>query len=219
MTDGDGRGRRDKLVATKRGWAEQGRLLTGRPGDPDRDRLPPGQTLTPGWPVFDLGEQPLVTEAKFRLDVDGFVRRPLSLDWAGFLALPQTEHVSDMHCVTQWSRLDNHWRGVMAATLLALVEPKDEARHVLFHSHDGYTANVRLEQFAAPGAMLVQQWNHQPILREHGGPVRVIIPRLYLWKSPKWIRRIEISAQDRMGFWETRGYHNNADPWAEERYS
>jgi DMSO/TMAO reductase YedYZ molybdopterin-dependent catalytic subunit len=211
--------RRDKLVAAKRQWANEGRLLTGRLGDPERERLPPGQTLTSGWPVLDLGEHPLVTEQNFRLDIEGFVRRPLSLDWATFLTLPQVDSISDMHCVTQWSRLDNMWRGVSAAALLGMVEPKDEARHVLFHSHDGYTTNVRLEQFLAPDVMLVHQWNGQPLTREHGGPVRIIIPRLYLWKSPKWIRRIELSSQDRMGFWETRGYHNNADPWAEQRYS
>ena len=89
---------------------------------------------------------------------------------------------------------------------------------MLLHSHDGYTTNVRLEQFASADAMLVHQWNGQPITREHGGPVRVLIPRLYLWKSPKWICRIELSPNDQPGFWETRGYHNNADPWGEERY-
>ena len=218
MTDRDADGRRDKLVAAKRRWAGEQRLITGQHGDPTQDRVPPGQTVTTGWPVLDLGEQPLVTERSFRLDIVGFVRRPLSLDWAAFQALPQVESVSDMHCVTQWSRLDNNWRGVTAAALLAMAEPKDEARHVLFHSQDGYTTNVRLEQFIQAGAMLVHQWNGEPITREHGGPVRVLIPQLYLWKSPKWIRRIELAASDRQGFWETRGYHNNADPWAEERY-
>jgi DMSO/TMAO reductase YedYZ molybdopterin-dependent catalytic subunit len=218
MTRGGKNAQRDKLIATKRRWADEKRLLAGTHRDPDRDRVPPGQTLTTGWPVLELGEQPLVTQQSFRLDVVGFVRRPFSLDWTGFLALPQVDSVSDMHCVTQWSRLDNHSRGVAAATLLALAEPKDEARHVLFHSSDGYTTNVRLEQFASAGAMLVHQWNGQPITREHGGPVRVLIPRLYLWKSPKWIGRIELSPNDRRGFWKTRGYHNNADPWAEERY-
>ncbi len=207
-----------KLTRTKQVWAEQRRLITGQHVNPAFDRLPPGQTLVGNWPVLDLGQQPEVTAAKFRLDIDGFVRRPASLTLSDLLSLPQTDSVSDMHCVTTWSRYDNHWRGVAAAALLAIVEPKDEARHVLFHAHDGYTTNVRLDQFDQPDVFLVHEWEGRPIPREHGGPVRVLIPRLYLWKSPKWVRRIELAARDRRGFWETRGYHNNADPWAEERY-
>jgi DMSO/TMAO reductase YedYZ molybdopterin-dependent catalytic subunit len=209
---------RDKLIETKREWAREGRLLTGTHADPARDRLPPGQRLVKDWPVLDLGVQPDVTPAKFRLDVDGMVRRPLSMTLEAFMALPQTETVSDMHCVTQWSRYDNRWQGVSAAALLAMVEPKDEARHVVFHAHDGYTTNVRLDQFAQPDVLLVHRWDGAPISRAHGGPVRVLIPRLYLWKSAKWVRRIELTGADRPGFWEVRGYHNNGDPWDEERY-
>jgi len=210
---------REKLIETKQGWAREGRLLTGAHADPARDRLPPGQRLVKDWPVLDLGVQPDVPPRKFRLDIDGMVRRPLSMTLDEFMALPQSDSVSDMHCVTQWSRYDNHWQGVSARTLLAMVEPKDEARHVVFHSHDGYTTNVRLDQFDQPDVFLVHRWEGEPISREHGGPVRVLIPRLYLWKSAKWIRRVELTGADRPGFWEVRGYHNNADPWAEERYS
>ena len=213
-----------KLTRSKQRWAAEKRALVGRPSEaqlPDSgaQRLPPGQTLVKDWPVLDLGQQPDVTVAKFRLDIDGFCRHPLSLTLADLLALPQSESVSDMHCVTSWSRYDNHWRGVAASALLSMVEPKDEAQHVLFHAHDGYTTNVRLDQFDQPDVFLVHEWEGRPISREHGGPVRVLIPRLYLWKSPKWVRRIELAARDRRGFWETRGYHNNADPWAEQRYS
>ena len=207
-----------KLIATKEDWAREGRLLTGTHADHARDRLPPGQRLVKDWPVLDLGVQPDVPPRKFRLDIDGMVRRPLSMTLDEFMALPQTESVSDMHCVTQWSRYDNRWRGVAARTLLEMVQPKDEARHVIFHSHDGYTTNVRLHQFDQPDVFLVHEWEGAPITRQHGGPVRVLIPRLYLWKSAKWIRRIELTGADRPGFWEVRGYHNNADPWAEERY-
>ncbi|MBS0561426.1 MAG: sulfite oxidase-like oxidoreductase [Proteobacteria bacterium] len=210
---------REKLIETKQGWAREGRLLTGAHADPARDRLPPGQRLVKDWPVLDLGVQPDVPPRKFRLDVDGMVRRPLSMTLDEFMALPQSDSVSDMHCVTQWSRYDNRWQGVSARTLLSMVEPKDEARHVVFHSHDGYTTNVRLDQFDQPDVFLVHRWEGEPISRQHGGPVRVLIPRLYLWKSAKWVRRIELTGADRPGFWETRGYHNNADPWAEERYS
>lgn len=207
-----------KLVAAKQQWARDGRLLTGTTADPARDRLPPGQTLVRDWPVLDLGSQPEVTAERFRLDIGGAVRRPLSLTLDEFMALPQQDSVSDMHCVTQWSRYDNAWRGVAARALLAMVEPISSARHVIFHAHDGYTTNVRLDQFDQPDAMLVHQWDGRPIDRRHGGPVRVLIPRLYLWKSAKWVQRIEISERDKPGFWEVRGYHNNGDPWLEERY-
>jgi DMSO/TMAO reductase YedYZ molybdopterin-dependent catalytic subunit len=209
---------KDKLIEAKQGWARDGRLLTGTTGDPAHDRLPPGQRLVRDWPVLDLGVEPNVTGEKFKLDVDGLVENKLHLTLDEFLALPQTDSVSDMHCVTQWSRYDNHWRGVAARTLLDLARPKPQARHIVFHSHDGYTTNVRLDQFDQPDVFLVHLWQGKPITRQHGGPVRVLIPRLYLWKSAKWVRRIELTAQDRPGFWEVRGYHNNADPWQEERY-
>ncbi len=210
--------RRDKLIAAKQAWARQGRLLTGTTADPARDRLPPGQTLVRNWPVLDLGSQPDVAIQKFRLDIDGAVRRPISLNWDEFRALPRTTVVSDIHCVTQWSRYDNRWAGVAARTLLALVEPKDEARSIVFHAHDGYTTNVRLHQFDQPDALLADTWNDAPLSRQHGGPLRAVIPHLYFWKSAKWVRRVEITLVDRPGFWEQRGYHNDADPWAEERY-
>jgi DMSO/TMAO reductase YedYZ molybdopterin-dependent catalytic subunit len=207
-----------KLVARKQEWARSGRLLTGRTATPEQQRLPPGQRLVRDWPVLDLGQQPDVTAAMFRIDINGTVEAPHSLSLDAFMALPQQDSVSDMHCVTQWSRYDNQWRGVAARTLLELVRPRPEARHVLFHAADGYTTNVRLDQFDQPDVFLVHSWEGKPIDRRHGGPVRVLIPRLYLWKSPKWVRRIELSTTDRPGYWETRGYHNNADPWREERY-
>jgi DMSO/TMAO reductase YedYZ molybdopterin-dependent catalytic subunit len=209
---------REKLVGTKEAWAREGRLLTGTTADPQTERLPPGQRLVRDWPVLDLGIQPNVTPARFRLDIDGAVENPQSFSYDDFMALPQQDSVSDMHCVTQWSRYDNRWQGVAARTLLERAKPKPEARHVVFHSFDGYTTNVRLDQFDQPDVFLVHRWEGEPIARQHGGPVRVLIPRLYLWKSAKWVRRIEILAGDRPGFWEVRGYHNNADPWLEERY-
>ncbi len=209
---------RDKLIETKQGWARDGRLLTGTTADPMRERLPPGQTLVRDWPVLDLGIQPDVTPAKFRLDIDGAVENRVSLTLDAVMALPQAETVSDIHCVTQWSRYDNSWKGVSARTLLDLVRPMPEAKHIVFHAHDGYTTNVRLDQFDQPDAFLVHEWEGKPISRQHGGPVRVLIPRLYFWKSAKWVRRIQFTISDRPGFWEVRGYHNNADPWTEQRY-
>ena len=209
---------RDKLVTKKQEWARDGRLLTGTTADPARERLPPGQRLVTDWPVLDLGAEPDVTPQKFRLDVDGVVEHKLSLRLDEFMALPQSDNVSDMHCVTQWSRYDNHWKGVSARDLLAIVQPKPDAGFVIFHAHDGYTTNIRLDQFDQPDVFLVHQWEGKPIDRAHGGPVRMLVPRLYLWKSAKWIRRIQFTISDHPGFWEVRGYHNNGDPWQEERY-
>lgn len=212
-------GARAKLIARKQEWARDGRLLTGTHADPERDRLPPGQRQVQDWPVLDLGVQPDISLDRFRLDIDGQVASPQSLDFAAFEALPHADSLSDMHCVTQWSRYDNAWRGVAARTLIDLVKPVAEVQHVIFTSHDGYTTNVRFDQFDQPDVFLVDRWNGQPITRQHGGPVRVLIPRLYLWKSAKWVRRIQFTVADRPGFWETRGYNNNADPWMEERYA
>lgn len=212
-------GFRDKLVATKQAWARAGRLLTGTASDPDTDRLPPGQRLVTNWPVLDLGIQPDVPRARWRLAVDGRVLTPQSWGWDDYAAQPQVEMVSDIHCVTQWSRYDNRWSGVSTQHLLALVQPLPDARHVVLHSYDGYTTNVRLDHFAEEDALLAHAHDGVPLSREHGGPVRLIIPRYYLWKSAKWIKRIEFRADDKPGFWEVRGYHNEGDPWAEQRYS
>jgi len=207
-----------KLTRAKRQWAREGRLLTGAAAEPARERLPPGQRLVQNWPVLDLGQQPEVSAQRFRLDIDGAVARPLSLSLPAFMALPQQDFRSDIHCVTQWSRYDNTWRGVAASVLLEMVEPLEAARHVVLHGVDGYATNVRLDQFAAGDVLLAHSWEGEPLTAEHGGPVRVVIPRLYFWKSAKWIRRVELTTADKPGFWERNGYHNNADPWAEERY-
>jgi DMSO/TMAO reductase YedYZ molybdopterin-dependent catalytic subunit len=209
---------REKLVRTKERWAEEGRLLTGTHGDPERDRLPPGQTLVKDWPVLDLGVQPDVAREKFRLRVEGLVENRIALDWDGFMALPQNEMVVDIHCVTQWSRHDNRFTGVKTTDLLALARPKPGARFVAMTSYDGYTTNLTLADFAAEDVMLVHAFEGRPLERQHGAPVRLVLPKLYFWKSPKWLTRIELLAEDRPGFWEVRGYHNRGDPWTEERY-
>lgn len=209
---------KDKLIGRKQEWARDGRALTGHAAAQSQ-RLPPGQRLVSDWPVLDLGIQPEVPRAAFRLTIDGAVANPVVLDWDGLMALPQQDSVSDMHCVTTWSRYDNHWQGVSIATILHLVKPLETASHVLFESHDDYTTNLRLDQFAAEDCYLVHTWEGKPISRQHGGPLRVLVPRYYLWKSAKWVRRITFATADHKGFWETRGYNNNADPWREERYS
>lgn len=211
-------GIRRKLVESKERWAREGRLLTGRESRPELERLPPGQREVTTWPVLDLGVQPDVSPADWRLAVDGLVETPLELDWAAFLALPQTELATDIHCVTAWSRFDNRWTGVATRDLLERVRPGPEARFVVCHSHDGYTTNLPLDAFAAEDALVAHGWEGRPLAREHGGPARVVVPQLYFWKSAKWVRRIELVARDRPGFWEERGYHDTGDPWREERY-
>jgi DMSO/TMAO reductase YedYZ molybdopterin-dependent catalytic subunit len=210
---------KDKLIATKQKWAKAGRLLTGKSDDAHANRLPPGQKLVTNWPVLDLGLQPDVPKDEWRLTVDGLVENPATLSFEAFQQLPQTDSVSDIHCVTQWSRYDNHWRGVASRDLIAYVRPKAEAAHVVFHAHDGYTTNVALDVFAADDVMIAHAWEGEPLAREHGGPVRIVIPRFYFWKSAKWVKRIEFRRDDQPGFWEVRGYHNVGDPWTEERYS
>ena len=210
---------KDKLVRSKQEWAKEGRLLTGRPDFGHVNRLPPGQKEVKNWPVLDLGVQPDLRPEAWRLQIGGLVENPITWTLAEYMAQPQVDFVSDIHCVTQWSRYDNHWRGVSARHLMELVRPDLEARHVIFHSYDGYTTNVRREVFEEPNVLLAHSWEGKPIPREHGGPVRVIIPDWYFWKSPKWVSQIEFVEHDRPGFWEVRGYHNEGDPWKEERYS
>jgi DMSO/TMAO reductase YedYZ molybdopterin-dependent catalytic subunit len=211
---------KDKLIRSKQEWAKEGRLLTGMPDERHANRLPPGQKEVKNWPVLDLGVQPNIVKPRvWKLTVGGLVENPLAWSLDDFLAQPQEDFVSDIHCVTQWSRFDNHWRGVLARRLIALANPKPEARHVIFHSYDGYTTNVKLEAFAAPNVLLANMWEGKPLTREHGGPVRVVIPDWYFWKSAKWVTRIEFVETDSPGFWEVRGYHNEGDPWKEERYS
>jgi DMSO/TMAO reductase YedYZ molybdopterin-dependent catalytic subunit len=221
MADRNDEGRiKDKLIRSKQEWAKEGRLLTGMPDEKRANRLPPGQKEVKNWPVLDLGVQPnIVPPRHWKLTIEGLVENPVVWSLEDFLAQPQEEFVSDIHCVTQWSRFDNHWRGVSAHHILDLVKPKPEARHVLFHSYDGYTTNVKLEVFAEPNVLLANTWEGKPLTREHGGPVRVVIPDWYFWKSAKWVSRIEFAKDDKRGFWEVRGYHNEGDPWKEERYS
>ncbi len=209
---------KEKLVRRKEDWAREGRLLIGRTGDPAAERLPPGQHEVKTWPVLDLGIHPMLPENRWHLDIDGLVERPLNLKWQDFLALPQSESRSDIHCVTSWSRFDNRWRGLSARDLLAAIRPLPEARFVLFQSFDGYTTNLPLSAFADDDVLLATHWEGEPISREHGGPVRVVVPKHYFWKSAKWVKTVTFAAADRPGFWETRGYHNFADPWNEERY-
>lgn len=213
---------KQKLIETKEKWAEQGRGLSAQAPSSgtrsDKPRLPPGQRLTNDFPVLDLGVQPAVAPADFRLTVSGLVENPIDWGYDDVMAQPQVRLVTDIHCVTTWSRYDNTWEGVAARRLLDVVKPKAEAKFLMFYSHDGYTTNVPLKAFDDTDVILAHSWNGQPLDRQHGGPVRPIIPKLYFWKSAKWVKHITFLEHDSPGFWEARGYHNNGDPWKEERY-
>ncbi|MEP7240486.1 MAG: sulfite oxidase-like oxidoreductase [Devosia sp.] len=208
-----------KLTRTKSRWAELGQFLTGTSSRPEDARLPPGQHLVRNWPVLDLGQTPSIARENWRLDIGGAVESPTTWRWHELMSAPQTDKVSDIHCVTSWSRYDNAWIGVTTHDLMEAVQPQADVTHVLLVSHDGYTTNMALADFASPEALLAHSWDGQPLTAEHGGPVRLVVPHLYLWKSAKWLRRIEFATADHPGFWEVRGYHNRGDPWQEERYS
>ena len=216
----DGRDPPDsKLTRSKQRWALEGRFLTGKTARPEEARLPPGQHLTRDWPTLDLGVTPEISQLRWRLDVYGAIGNPIFWDFAQFYAQAQTETVSDIHCVTTWSRYDNQWTGLPTRQLLEACQPREDARFVVLHSYDGYTANLSLEDFAAEDALLAHAWSGEPLSVEHGGPVRLVVPHLYFWKSAKWLQAIEFVTADAPGFWEVRGYHNRGDPWVEQRYS
>ena len=208
-----------KLTRTKQKWAREGRFLTGRTSRPEEQRLPPGQHLTRDWPVLDLGIVPKVPLDAWRLDLYGAIENPVSWGWADFLKLPQSKFTSDIHCVTTWSRYDNAWQGVSTRDVLDVVHPADDAKAVLLYASDGYTTNLLLEDFAAEDALFVIGWNDVPLTAEHGGPVRLVVPHLYFWKSAKWIKAVEFLTADAPGYWEENGYHMRGDPWKEQRYS
>ena len=206
-----------------RGQPPQGTGASNRHGMP---RLPVGQHEVRNWPVLDLGDLPEIDPSAWRLEIGGHVENPVTLDWAAFMALPQVDDVSDFHCVTTWSRYDNHWRGVRFSTLAELAVTAADARFVLCTGYDHmpgsdipYTTNLPLDRAVEPDVLLVHTWEGKPLPREHGGPVRMITPKLYAWKGTKWIRRIEFLATNQRGFWEVRGYSDSAEPWHNDRYS
>ncbi|MGH7266908.1 MAG: sulfite oxidase-like oxidoreductase [Candidatus Rokuibacteriota bacterium] len=183
-----------------------------------RDRVPPGQVLTTKWPVLTYGETPRVDTAGWVFRISGDVETPRQWTWEELLALPQVEVVSDVHCVTKWSRLDNRWRGVRPRDLLAEARPQPDARHVMVRAEADYTTNLPLEALLDDDVVLALAHDGAPLTAEHGGPVRLVVPRLYFWKSAKWVTGFELSREDRPGFWEALGYHMHGDPWREERF-
>ena len=205
-----------KLIEGKIALAKKG-LKRSEPSQ--KDRIPAGQTLTTKFPILDLGIRPEVDESNWGLKVFGLVENEIDLDWASLLKLPQIKDVSDFHCVTRWSMLDVPWEGVLARDILSLAKPLDKASFVTLHSYDDYTTNIPLEVMLDDDVIVAHHVFNKPLENEHGGPVRLVVPKRYAWKSAKWLKAIELHAEDRPGFWEVRGYHNDADPWLEERFS
>ena len=185
----------------------------------DPGRLPPGQYLTQKWPALHAGGVPHTDLATWTFRVFGEVQEEVTLDWEQFSALPRTSNVQDIHCVTRWSRFDAEFEGVHWRELAPLARPRPAARFVIAHAEQGFTSNVPLTFLEHDQALLATRADGEPLSSEHGGPLRLVVPGKYFWKSAKWLREIELSATDRLGFWERYGYHNDADPWQEERYS
>ncbi len=182
-------------------------------------RVPPGQTLTDKFPVLSYGPTPRFNPEKWDFRVVGLIAAPLYFNYQQFRALPQTKMIADFHCVTTWSRLDNVWEGVAVKDLMTMVKLAPSVSHVVLHCDGGYTTNLPLEAFLDDDVILAHRHDGRDLEPDHGWPLRLVVPKLYAWKSAKWLRAIEFTDQDRRGFWEVRGYHNHADPWKEERYS
>jgi DMSO/TMAO reductase YedYZ molybdopterin-dependent catalytic subunit len=183
------------------------------------DRLPPGQTLTDKFPVLSYGPAPRFDRARWDFRLVGLAEPQLRFNYEEFHALRQSRQVSDFHCVTTWSRFDNVWEGVKVRDLLRLVTLAPQVRFVIVHCDGGYTTNLPLDQFLDDDVILAHRHDGRDLEPDHGWPLRLVVPKLYAWKSAKWVRALEFSDRDRRGFWEVRGYHNHADPWREERYS
>jgi DMSO/TMAO reductase YedYZ molybdopterin-dependent catalytic subunit len=185
---------------------------------PRTDRLPPGQTVTRKWPVLHSGSVPRIDPETWRFEVTGLVERPLSLRWSDLARFPRVESLCDIHCVTQWSRYDTRFGGISVPAILAECRPAPEARFVMVSADPGYTTNLPLADLDRPENLLATHYAGEPLAAEHGGPIRLVVPHLYFWKSAKWVTGFELMDEDRPGYWEQNGYHMLGDPWREQRY-
>ncbi len=182
-------------------------------------RLPPGQILTERFPILHEDEVPSYDLAAWTLRVFGEVEEERVFTFADLMALPQTRLTCDIHCVTRWSRFDNEWEGVRVRDLLQLIKPKSTAKYAMIHADHDYTTNLPLATLLGDDILLAHKWGGEPLTDKHGWPLRLVVPQLYFWKSAKWIRGIELLSEDRPGFWEQNGFHNEADPFLEQRFS
>ena len=193
----------------------------GRRGIPDgmEERVPAGQYVTPKMPLMSINGTPRIDMAGWRLTVSGEVESPIELTWDDFLGLADEEVVADFHCVTQWSRLNVGWEGAQAMRVIGLASPNARARFAMIHCYDGYTTNIDLAALRSPDVLFAHRQDGAPLERGHGGPLRLVVPSRYGWKSAKWVKGVELLDADSPGFWEVNGYHMRGDPWREERFS
>jgi DMSO/TMAO reductase YedYZ molybdopterin-dependent catalytic subunit len=202
---------------TSKDLAARGRRQAREQGI-DPARIPPGQYLTERFPVLTYGANPPYDLSTWTLTVDGEVERPYALGWDELMALPQHEVTVDIHCVTRWSKLDTTWRGVRVAELLDRAGVKPTGTHVMAHSDGGYTTNLPVEALYDDDVLVAHEYDGRPLEHDHGAPLRLLVPKRYFWKSAKFLRRLEVMSEDRQGFWELNGYHNDADPFTEQRH-
>ncbi|MBA2701105.1 MAG: sulfite oxidase-like oxidoreductase [Chloroflexi bacterium] len=196
------------------------RLFGDNASDPAiAERIPPGQYRTEKFPVLHYGSVPRTDLGTWQFRVYGEVDAPFSLTWDEFQALPRKTVSTDIHCVTRWSKLDTTWQGVAIQTILEMAQVRPTATHVVSHAEQGYTANLPLSILDDDDVLLADTFDGQPLELEHGYPLRLVVPKKYFWKSSKWVRALEFLDHDQPGFWERYGYHNDADPWREERFS
>ena len=187
---------------------------------PDRVQpdAPPGQFVTERFPVLTFGPTPRINLDDWQFKIFGLVDEEVTLDWQQFNDLPQVTLDAEFHCVTQWSKLENTWEGILFTDVMKLITPKPEAKYVMAHCYGGYTTNVALDVLVDDDVLFAHSHDGAPLTPEHGGPMRLVVPKRYGWKSAKWVSGIEFMAEDEPGFWETRGYHMEGDPWKEERF-
>ena len=189
-----------------------------KPDSIESERVPPGQYLTKGFPIMTYGQTPHIDRSQWQLRVWGLVGEKI-LTWADLMNLPQHEFTADFHCVTRWSKLDVKWVGVKVSDFMQLIEVDPAATYLMQHCYGGYTTNIPLVDFLNPENFFAHTLSGEPLPLEHGGPLRVVVPHLYAWKSAKWINGLEFLDRDESGFWERNGYHRRGEPWTEERYS
>ena len=209
-----------KLIAGKIAIAQKSKTQGNAAGKHNANiRVPAGQTQVHNFPTLDLGIKPEIALGNWNLRVFGLVENELNIGWEAFQAMPQMHDMSDFHCVTRWSQLDMDWVGVSAQDILALAAPLPSVQFVTLHGYDNYTTNLPLEALLDDDVLVAHSVLGKPLTREHGGPARMIVPKRYAWKGAKWLKAIELHEHDHRGFWEVRGYHNEADPFLEQRFS
>ena len=205
------------MAITSRMLGERGRRQAEELGI-DPARVPPGQYITERFPVLTVGPNPKYDLSAWDFTVFGAVDKGLRLSWDELMELPQKDVVTDIHCVTRWSKLDTRWRGVPVSEVLNRARVKPAATHLMAYSDGGYTTNLPLTALYDDDVLLAHTYAGEPLEPDHGAPLRLLVPKRYFWKSAKFLRKLELMNEDRMGFWELNGYHNDADPWQEQRH-